>query len=540
MRTESAIMREELKNVSLSDLQHHPRQPRVVNTDAEKFQELVASIRKSGVQEPLILRDLADGSYQILSGHRRAAAAIEAGLKQVPAIVRYGISDQEAYDTLILSFLGREDLTLWEEAAAIEDWLRAYDGDVKAVASLRGWTERQVRLRMRLQKLSDAWRAATSDASNIASKLTAAHLELVARLPYEVQDTILQDVRLEVWKTAGKKYQKGLISVAELDREIAAYTRTLASARWDLADAALVAKAGACCTCLKRTSCNPGLFDDQVAPVADGSEVVEKGDKCLDPECWAAKEKALLKRKEKELREKHEGLVLVQTEYGRGSKGTEPAKKTDKGAVPAMKVDGKAAGSVTYVKVKEEPRRSGSRASKPAAKAPEKKDVGVMRAELAARRQSMVVAEVLDRIWSYSKQATRVPLPDEQILWRMLITFGCSQPRIPGLKLVFACSQRYQAARKLTAQQNLDLAWNGICESIRDIEPNDDTLIDLAETLGIDVPAIRLQVESDLPEPKEWLGLKDSDVPGKQAEAEPATGKAKKTRKARKSKAKSQ
>ncbi len=62
----------------------------------QRFSDMVESIKANGVYVPIIVRPLADGMYEILSGHNRVAAAKEAGLETIPAIIRDGLTDEEA------------------------------------------------------------------------------------------------------------------------------------------------------------------------------------------------------------------------------------------------------------------------------------------------------------------------------------------------------------------------------------------------------------------------------------------------------------
>jgi len=64
--------------------------------EGQRFTDMVESVRENGVLTPIIVRPIADGKYEILSGHNRVAAAREAGLESVPAIVREGLNDDEA------------------------------------------------------------------------------------------------------------------------------------------------------------------------------------------------------------------------------------------------------------------------------------------------------------------------------------------------------------------------------------------------------------------------------------------------------------
>lgn len=86
----------------------------------KRLDDMVNSVKKNGILTPIIVRTLPDGRYEILAGHNRANAANLAGLSKVPAVVKTGISDEEAdiyviEDNLICR--GYEDLLISEKAA---------------------------------------------------------------------------------------------------------------------------------------------------------------------------------------------------------------------------------------------------------------------------------------------------------------------------------------------------------------------------------------------------------------------------------------
>lgn len=98
----------------ISDFKNHPF--RVVNDD--KMQELVQSIKQSGVLMPAIVRPKEDGTYEMVSGHRRKLASVLADLKQIPCIIRE-LTDEEATILMVDSNMNqREDILPSEKARA--------------------------------------------------------------------------------------------------------------------------------------------------------------------------------------------------------------------------------------------------------------------------------------------------------------------------------------------------------------------------------------------------------------------------------------
>ncbi len=101
--------------IPVEEIEPNPHQPRRTLGDLE---ELTASIREKGVIEPLVVRRLGT-SYQIVAGERRYRAAVEAGVSELPCIVRES-SDAETMEIALIENLQRKDLTPFEEADALK------------------------------------------------------------------------------------------------------------------------------------------------------------------------------------------------------------------------------------------------------------------------------------------------------------------------------------------------------------------------------------------------------------------------------------
>lgn len=90
--------------------------------NAEKLAQLVTSVKEHGILEPLLVRPITNGEYELVAGERRLRAAIEAGLTEVP-IVSQQLDDREAVHVALIENLQREDLNPIEETDAILDLL---------------------------------------------------------------------------------------------------------------------------------------------------------------------------------------------------------------------------------------------------------------------------------------------------------------------------------------------------------------------------------------------------------------------------------
>lgn len=124
--------------IPIEDIDPNPHQPRQAMGD---LSELIASVREKGVLEPILVRPV-EGRLQIIAGERRYRAAIDAGLDEIPCIVRE-TSDAETMELALIENLQRQDLTPFEEA----------DG-LKALAERHGYTHEKMAERLGKKRTS--------------------------------------------------------------------------------------------------------------------------------------------------------------------------------------------------------------------------------------------------------------------------------------------------------------------------------------------------------------------------------------------------
>jgi len=144
-----------LIEIPVDQVEANPDQPRK-SFSSEALEELIASIRASGVIQPVIVRRRGVG-YQLIAGERRWRAARQAGLERIPAIVR-DATDAESLELALVENLLREDLNPIDEAEAYEKLLGQF-----------GWTQEELAGRI------------GRDRSSIANSLR------LLRLPEEIQ-----------------------------------------------------------------------------------------------------------------------------------------------------------------------------------------------------------------------------------------------------------------------------------------------------------------------------------------------------------------
>ena len=137
-----------LTEVPIAAVELNPHQPRT-HFDDDSLNELADSIRAVGVLQPLLVRALRPGAYQLIAGERRLKAAQRAGLAQVPVIVR-DATDAASAEQALIENVHREDLSPLEEAAAyqqlIEDFRLTHDQLAARVGKNRATISNSLRL----------------------------------------------------------------------------------------------------------------------------------------------------------------------------------------------------------------------------------------------------------------------------------------------------------------------------------------------------------------------------------------------------------
>lgn len=121
--------------------------------DAEKLNELAQSIKQNGLAQPPVLRQMANGRYEIVAGERRTRAMTQVlGWAEIPAIVR-DLSDEQAAEIMLAENVQREDLTPMEEAQAYQSRMHRFGWNVKEVAARAKVSESVVKNRLALLTL---------------------------------------------------------------------------------------------------------------------------------------------------------------------------------------------------------------------------------------------------------------------------------------------------------------------------------------------------------------------------------------------------
>jgi len=137
--------------IALDRIDRNPNQTRTAFDEA-KLAELAQSIAATGVVQPVVVRELPGGRYQLIMGERRWRASQTAGKTTIPAIVRH-VSDEQALEMTIVENLQREDLNPMEQARAFERLSREFKMTQEQMAVRTGKDRASVGNFIRLLKL---------------------------------------------------------------------------------------------------------------------------------------------------------------------------------------------------------------------------------------------------------------------------------------------------------------------------------------------------------------------------------------------------
>lgn len=137
-----------LRDVPTASIEPNPNQPRV-HFDEESLSDLAKSIKEIGVLQPLLVRELSPGKYQLIAGERRWRAAQRAKLAEVPVVVRE-ITELDSVEQALVENLHRQDLTALEEASAYQqltdDFSLTHEQVAKRVGKSRAAVTNALRL----------------------------------------------------------------------------------------------------------------------------------------------------------------------------------------------------------------------------------------------------------------------------------------------------------------------------------------------------------------------------------------------------------
>lgn len=139
--------------LKINDIEPNREQPRK-DFDEQALAELADSIAQHGIIQPLLVRPLSDGAYQLVAGERRWRAARLAGLNEVPVVIRE-LSDSEAMEIALIENLQREDLNPIEESQGLKLLIDTYGLTQEECAARVGKSRPAIANSLRLLSLSE-------------------------------------------------------------------------------------------------------------------------------------------------------------------------------------------------------------------------------------------------------------------------------------------------------------------------------------------------------------------------------------------------
>lgn len=174
-----------INDVKISEIEANPDQPRR-DFDEEALNELADSIKQIGVVQPITLRKLAEGKYQIVAGERRFRASQIAGLESIPAYIRE-VNESQLMEMALIENIQREDLNAIEEALAYQNLMDKCDYTQDQLSERVGKKRATVANYLRLLRLPAEIQMAVKD-----KKVDMGH----ARALMSIEDPVAQ---LEVY-----------------------------------------------------------------------------------------------------------------------------------------------------------------------------------------------------------------------------------------------------------------------------------------------------------------------------------------------------
>lgn len=182
-----------LVEIPVADIVPNPHQPRV-HFDEESLAELAASIAEIGVLQPILVRALDEGGYELIAGERRWRAANRVGLAVIPALVRTA-DDRGSMEQALIENLHRQDLTVLEEAAAYQQLIEDFGLTHEQVADRVGKSRTAITNTLRLMGLPPAVQHLLVD-----GRLSAGHARALLGTPDRaLQEELAQRAAAEGW-----------------------------------------------------------------------------------------------------------------------------------------------------------------------------------------------------------------------------------------------------------------------------------------------------------------------------------------------------
>ena len=183
---------EALRTLPVQQLQPGKYQPRM-QMDASKLTELAESIKAQGVIQPIVVRELSPGKFETVAGERRWRASQEAGLAEVPVVVRE-LDDRTVIAMALIENIQREDLNPLEEAQSLQRLINEFSLTHAEAAEAVGRSRAAVSNLLRLLELPPAIRALLE-----ARRLEMGHARALLTLSPDLASKLASDAAEQGW-----------------------------------------------------------------------------------------------------------------------------------------------------------------------------------------------------------------------------------------------------------------------------------------------------------------------------------------------------
>lgn len=173
-----------------SDIKMSPNQPRK-SFDEYELKLLADSIQANGIIQPLAVRKLPDGRFELIAGERRLRAAVMAGLRRVPCVI-HKTDDETSALYSVIENLQRSNLTVFEESEGINRLITEYGMSQAEAAARLGIAQSTLSNKLRLLKLDSEIQARI-----VSARLTERHARALLRLPERLRGEALDRIIAE-------------------------------------------------------------------------------------------------------------------------------------------------------------------------------------------------------------------------------------------------------------------------------------------------------------------------------------------------------
>jgi ParB family chromosome partitioning protein len=200
---------ETLRQIPVKQLQPGKYQPRM-HMDPAKLSELAESIKAQGVIQPIVVRELSPGKFEIVAGERRWRASQEAGLADVPVVVRE-LDDRTVIAMALIENIQREDLNPLEEAQSLQRLIGEFSLTHAEAAEAVGRSRAAVSNLLRLLELPPAIRALLE-----ARRLEMGHARALLTLSPELASKLASDAADQGWSVREVEYRAQQFAAGKL------------------------------------------------------------------------------------------------------------------------------------------------------------------------------------------------------------------------------------------------------------------------------------------------------------------------------------